>query len=149
MRHLEYLIIPLLEGFEWFDESLQRSLQNAGWPALTRPESMVMAHVQLDVVRPADIARRLRLTRQAVHSTIGILVDRGIFALAPDPHDGRIKIVTLTKLGLAMKKEAMQVVEELTRTLTKRVGPEKVKALIEAFAADWGEPITVVVDRKK
>ena len=143
MQHTEYLIIPLLEGFEWFDESLQRSLQAAGWPALTRPESMVIAHVQLELVRPAEIARRLRLTRQAVHSTIAGLVERGIFALAPDPHDRRIKVVQLTEVGEAIKADAMRIVEDISRQLEARIGRARMTALVEAFAADWGEPITI------
>jgi DNA-binding MarR family transcriptional regulator len=149
VQHIDYLIIPLLEGFEWFDESLQRSLQAAGWPALTRPESMVIAHVQLDLVRPADIARRLRLTRQAVHSTIAGLVERGLFALEPDPHDGRIKMVTLTAMGEAIKVDAMRAVNDITRELEARIGAERISALAEAFAADWGEPVTIQGGKKR
>ena len=128
----DYLIVPLLAGFEWFDESLQMSLREAGWPHLTRPESMVMMHVQMNVVRPADIARSLRLTRQAVHSTINSLVERGVFEMADDPTDGRIRIVQLTPMGKAMRQDAQKIVAELT---------EEVKALREAFGSDWGAPI--------
>ena len=78
MDRNDYMIVPLLAAFEWFDESLQRSLKEAGWPPLTRPESMVMMHVQLNIVRPSDIARSLRLTRQAIHATIGSLVERNL-----------------------------------------------------------------------
>lgn len=137
----DYLIVPLLAGFEWFDESLQMSLREAGWPHLTRPESMVMMHVQMDVVRPADIARSLRLTRQAVHSTINSLVERGVFELADDPTDGRIRIVRLTPMGKAMRQDARKIVEHLTQELGRRIGARRVKALHEAFAGDWGPPV--------
>ncbi len=137
----DYLIVPLLAGFEWFDESLQMSLREAGWPHLTRPESMVMMHVQMDVVRPADIARSLRLTRQAVHSTINSLVERGVFEMADDPTDGRIRIVQLTPMGKAMRQDARKIVEHLTQELSRRIGARRVKALNEAFAGDWGAPI--------
>ena len=121
----DYLIVPLLAGFEWFDESLQMSLREAGWPHLTRPESMVMMHVQMNLVRPADIARSLRLTRQAVHSTINSV--------------GRI--VQLTPMGKAMRQDAQKIVAELTEELGRRVGAKRVKALREAFGSDWGAPI--------
>jgi DNA-binding MarR family transcriptional regulator len=136
-----YLIVPLLSGFEWFDESLQMSLREAGWPQLTRPESMVMMHVQMDIVRPADIARSLRLTRQAVHSTINSLVERGVFQLADDPTDGRIRIVQLTAQGNAMRADAQRIVEHLSKELARRIGTKRLKALQEAFAADWGDPV--------
>lgn len=137
----DYLIVPLLAGFEWFDESLQMSLREAGWPHLTRPESMVMMHVQMDVVRPADIARSLRLTRQAVHSTINSLVERGVFELADDPTDGRIRIVQLTPMGKAMRQDAQKIVAHLSEELGRRIGARRVKALREAFAGDWGAPV--------
>ena len=129
LHRSDYLIVPLLQGFEWFDESLQRSLVANGQPALTRPESMVMMHVQLGITRPADIARSLRITRQAVHSTITSLVERGIFALEDDPDDGRIK----------------QIVDQLTDELTRRIGKRAVQALREAFVADWGSPATITL----
>ncbi len=135
-----YLIVPLLAGFEWFDESLQMSLREAGWPHLTRPESMVMMHVQMNIVRPADIARSLRLTRQAVHSTINALVDRGVFELVNDPEDGRIKIVQLTPMGNAMRQDAQKIVDSLTEELGRRIGTKNVKALRDAFGRDWGAP---------
>lgn len=141
--HSKFLIVPLLEGFEWFDESLQLSLRELGWPQLTRPESMVMMHVQLDIVRPADIARSLRLTRQAVHSTIASLVERGVFELADDPTDGRIKIVQLTAMGNAMRGDAQRIVQRLTVELADRIGAEQIEALRQAFGQDWGTPITV------
>jgi len=145
---LDYLIVPLLAGFEWFDESLQLSLKEAGWPALTRPESMVMMHIQMNIVRPAEIARSLRLTRQAVHSTVASLVDRGIFKLVPDPTDGRIRIVVLTGMGEAMRRDAKRIVESLTKTLNKRIGRRHMRALRDAFASDWGSPVTVTIGER-
>ncbi|WP_426031319.1 MarR family winged helix-turn-helix transcriptional regulator [Caulobacter sp. DWP3-1-3b2] len=148
MDATRYLIVPLLQGFEWFDESLQLSLRENGWPPLTRPESIVMMHVQMDIVRPSDIARSLRLTRQAVHVTIKTLVDRGVFEMADDPIDGRIKIVKLTPMGEAMRQDAKTIVDQLTDILTLRVGPKKIKALREAFLADWGEPVVCRLQRR-
>jgi DNA-binding MarR family transcriptional regulator len=143
-----YLIVPLLQGFEWFDEGLQLSLRENGWPQLTRPESMVMMHVQMDIVRPADIARSLRLTRQAVHFTIRSLVDRGIFEMADDPVDGRIKIVKLTAMGEAMRRDARSIVDALTEVLIERIGARRIKALRDAFSGDWGEPTVYTIDRQ-
>ena len=65
MDGMTYLIVPLLQGFEWFDESLQRSLQARGWPQLTQPESSVMIHVILGINRPAEIAFRRPDRRRA------------------------------------------------------------------------------------
>lgn len=139
----EFVFVSLLEGFEWFDESLQLSLKAAGHPQLSRTESMIMIHVQTGITRPSDIARSLRLTRQAVHQTIASLVEREIFELLPDPDDGRVKAVHLTAQGRAMRKDANKIVRALTDTLAYRIGQQQVDGLRAAFRQPWGEPATL------
>lgn len=145
MIETEFIFVSLLEGFEWFDESLQRSLKGAGQPPLSRTESMIMIHVQMNVTRPSEIARSLRLTRQAVHQSINSLVERGVFELRPDPDDGRIKNVFLTEKGKAMRKDANRIVRELTDILGYRIGQQQVDALRAAFRQPWGDPVTLDV----
>lgn len=143
MIETEFIFVSLLEGFEWFDESLQRSLKASGQPQLSRTESMIMIHVQMNITRPSEIARSLRLTRQAVHQTINSLVERGVFELRPDPEDGRVKTVILTEKGKAMRKDANRIVREATDMLAYRIGQQQVDALRAAFRQPWGEPVTL------
>lgn len=141
MDSMTYLIVPLLQGFEWFDESLQRSLQARGWPQLTQPESSVMIHVILGINRPAEIARSMGLTRQAVHTTVKQVVGKGIFSLQDDPLDKRSKMVTLTATGKAMRRDAQLTVQYLAEHLSARIGKQHVENLRAAFASDWGPAI--------
>ncbi len=141
MDGMTYLIVPLLQGFEWFDESLQRSLQARGWPQLTQPESSVMIHVILGINRPAEIARSMGLTRQAVHTTVKQVVSKGIFSLQDDPLDKRSKMVTLTATGRAMRRDAQLTVQYLAEQLSARIGKQHVDNLRAAFASDWGPAI--------
>ncbi len=146
MTETEFVFVSLLEGFEWFDESLQLSLKAAGLPQLSRTESMIMIHVQSGITKPSEIARSLRLTRQAVHQTIAALVEREIFELRPHPEDGRVKAVHLTDLGRSMRKDANRIVRALTDTLAYRIGQQQVDALRAAFRQPWGEPATLDVE---
>ena len=114
---------------------------------VTRAESIVILHVLVGAQRPADIARSLRLSRQAVHSTIGSLVEAGFFALEPDPTDGRMKIVVLTEQGWKMFNDANSIVQQLGAALEKRIGKRNMRALREAFEVDWGEPPVVLPER--
>lgn len=148
MDDAQHLILPLLLGFEWFDESLQLSLAANGWPRLSRPESIVMMHVQMGITRPADIARSLHLTRQAVHVTVKALIARGVFKLENDPGDKRMKIVALTPLGRAMRADARVIVDALTEELSERIGGRQIKALRDAFRQDWGPPIAHRIARE-
>jgi DNA-binding MarR family transcriptional regulator len=141
MDNIAYLIVPLLQGFEWFDEGLQASLRTRGWPTLTGTESMVVIHVIINIVRPSDIARSMGLTRQAVHITIGQVVKKGIFELLADPDDKRGKIVSLTKVGKAMRRDAQLTVAYCAEQLATRIGEEHVRNLRAVFAKDWGAPV--------
>jgi hypothetical protein len=82
---IRHLLLSLLQGFYWFDEGLQNYLQARGWPAVTRPQSMVMANVVLGVRRPSDIARNMGVSRQAIHATINQMIGLGMVALVDDP----------------------------------------------------------------
>ena len=96
---IRHLLLSLLQGFYWFDEGLQNYLQARGWPAVTRPQSMVMATMVLGVRRPSDIARRLGVSRQAIHATINQMIELGIVALVDDPANRRVKVVAPTAKG--------------------------------------------------
>ncbi|MBW7930299.1 MAG: MarR family transcriptional regulator [Gammaproteobacteria bacterium] len=141
-----YLIVPLLQGFEWFDESLQQSLRARGWPQLTQPQSSVMIHVILGVNRPSAIARSMGLSRQAVHVTIKQVVKKGIFDLLDDPQDKRSKIIVLTAMGQAMRRDAQATIQYLMDQLAQRIGQRYVDGLRAAFTRDWGPPIVCPVD---
>ncbi|HBN09662.1 MAG TPA: MarR family transcriptional regulator [Cyanobacteria bacterium UBA8530] len=136
------LIVPLLQAFFWFDDGLQSYLQSKGWHQVTRPQSMVMAHVVMGVHNPSEIARSLGISRQAVHTTINQMVELGMLELRDDNNDRRAKVVALTGRGQEMREDADRVMSDLKAELCNRIGKRNVDNLIKAFSADWGAPIT-------
>lgn len=142
MKNTEYLIVPLLQGFYWFDEGLQGYLRSRGWSEITRSQSMIMVSVITGTRNPSDIARALGISRQAVHATIEQMVKMDILELVDDPADGRAKMVKLSKSGEMRRKDARRAVALLARELAARIGKQNVDNLMKAFAADWGEPLT-------
>jgi len=137
----DFLIVPLLQGFSWFDDGLQAYLQAKGWPHVTRPQSMVMVHVVRGVTRPSDIARNLGVSRQAIHTTINQMIELGIFELEDDPEDGRSKRVVIAPDGQRMRAVAQEAMRIMSAALEERIGKTAVAALHDAFAADWGPPL--------
>ena len=136
-----YLIVPLLQGFFWFDDGLQNYLQARGWDNVTRPQSMVMVNVVTGVRKPSDIARNLGISRQAVHTTINQMVELGMFEMQDDPADGRSKIVTITEKGHRMRKDADEAMAVLAEELRRRIGKTAVDNLMKAFTPEWGDPM--------
>jgi DNA-binding MarR family transcriptional regulator len=139
---IRHLLLSLLQGFYWFDEGLQNYLQARGWPAVTRPQSMVMANIVLGVRRPSDIARRLGVSRQAIHATINQMVELGIVALADDPANRRVKVVAPTAQGEAMRIDAQRAMVVMGDELGRRIGRAQLLKAAHLLHEDWGPPLT-------
>jgi DNA-binding MarR family transcriptional regulator len=132
------LMPRLLHRLVWMDEALQARLHQAGWPDVSRAQSMVMLNVTSGIRRPSDIARRLGLSRQAVHVTIGQMSDLGILRLVEDPRDGRSRRVELTAFGDQMRHAAQAAMQDIAAHLVDRIGADALTALLGALRADWG-----------
>lgn len=139
---IKHLLLSLLQGFYWFDEGLQNYLQAQGWPAVTRPQSMVMANIVLGVRRPSDIARNMGVSRQAIHATINQMIELGIVALVDDPANRRVKIVAPTQQGETMRLDAQQAMVVMGDELGRRLGKAAVLRTAHLLNEDWGPPLT-------
>lgn len=141
------LIIALFQRFCWLDEGLQARLHDAGWPDVSRAQSMVMTNIVTGVVRPSDIARNLGFSRQAIHTTIGQMVEMGMVKLEGDPEDRRNKIVSLTPAGEQMRHDAQVAMDALGAQVAGKLGQRRFDALLATLEADWGENIQPVPDK--
>jgi DNA-binding MarR family transcriptional regulator len=141
MDNAEYLIVPIWQAFVWLDEGLQNYLRLRGWPQVTRPQSMVMTNVVAGVTRPSDIARNLGVSRQAIHVTIGQMVEIGLLELVDDPADRRSKIAAISAKGGLMRQSAQEAMRLLGLQLRRRIGDAHVESLKTILAADWGAPV--------
>lgn len=134
-----YLIIALFQRFCWLDEGLQSRLHNAGWPDVSRGQSMVMTNIVTGVVRPSDIARNMGFSRQAIHTTIGQMIEMGIVKLDDYPGDRRHKIVSLTSTGEKMRHDAQVAMDALGAQVAAKLGQRRFEALLATLESDWGD----------
>ena len=139
---IRHVLLSLLQGFYWFDEGLQNYLQARGWPAVTRPQSMVMANIVLGVRRPSDIARRLGVSRQAIHATLNQMVDLGMLALVDDPTNGRVKEVVVTQQGERMRLDAQRAMVLMGDELGRRLGKPQLLKMAHLLHENWGDAMT-------
>lgn len=133
----------LLRAFSWFDASLLRTLAARGWPQLTQAQSLVMAHVPPEGTRSSELARRIGVTRQAVHQTIRELAAVGLVRLEVDATNRSAKLVGLTGKGRANVAAALSAFEDLEVALAARLGAAHARALRRALEVAWGEPVTL------
>lgn len=121
-----------------FDALLHRivalnKLFGAAGEALARPagqtlaRTLIMRQLQAEAVSVAELARRLRLTRQSVQRVADVLVDDGLLTYRDNPQHARAKLACLTVAGSA----ALAVIDahqrDWSRTLGAIFGTEKLE----------------------
>ena len=116
-------------------------LRAAGWGEITRAQSLVFAHLGRGGARPSDLARRMQVTRQAMHEMLRDLGKLGLVELTADPGNRRAKQVALTARGKRMMGDAEEVLRELERELEDRIGRKRVARYRRALESDWGAPV--------
>ena len=132
-----HLMLYLFEHFVWMDEQLQTQVRAKGWPDISRSQSMVLLNISAGTVRPSDIARKLGISRQAVHTTIRQLSNKDIVRLERDGSDGRHRRLVLTETGQRMRHDAQAAVESVTRAVEQRLGKQHFADMMAGLAADW------------
>jgi DNA-binding MarR family transcriptional regulator len=131
----------LLQGFRWFDDGLIAGLRSLGWPELTRAHSMIFANLDVEGVRIAELARRVGVSRQAVHQSVHELVGMGLLDLRADVRNRSAKLVVPTAAGRRSIAVALELFAGLERELADRIGASPVAQLRRALDRDWGPPL--------
>jgi DNA-binding MarR family transcriptional regulator len=107
---------------------------------LARSHSLVFSHLDADGTRPAEIARRAGISRQAVGQTVAQMKDQGLVKLTADPTNRRARLVQPTAKGRKALERSGSGSSAAEKVLSRRIGASRVKSLREALEQDWGTP---------
>lgn len=132
------LMWTILRGGIWLDRCLQENLEARGWPTLSRTESQIMVLASAGITRQVEISKALGLTRQAINQTLGLLKEKGLIDLLPDPDDGRCKIIAFSKNGRHQRQDALSIIDLMEAELARRIGRKTLAALKDGLDRDWG-----------
>ena len=122
-------------GFKEF----RKRLDAAGHSAVRPGHGCVFRFIHEGGSRLTELAETSGLTKQAVAEVVADLERLGYIERAPDPDDGRAKVIRLTELGADAQGVARGIFAELEREWGERYGAERVAALrelVEEIAAD-------------
>lgn len=133
------LAASLLQASEWFNLALLDRLEAQGWPRITRSQSLVFLHLGGGVLRPAELARRVGISRQSMQTLLEHLEHLELVSQRPDPADGRAKQVRVAPRGRRLVAAAEATLRDLEAELVERIGAAQVEALRGALAVDWGQ----------
>jgi len=128
----------LLDAFNWFDMSLLTSMKEQGLKEISHSQSMVMAHLTDAGIRISELAKCLRISRQAAQKRVSELERLGFVSTDTDPTNLSAKIVTLTPKGKKYVNVALNIFAELEMELSKRIGIDNFECMKKAVEKDWG-----------
>jgi DNA-binding MarR family transcriptional regulator len=136
----EHLIDLLFRRFAQLEAELSARLASGGWHQLTRPQIMLFAYLHGPGSRASDIARHMRISRQAVHQMVKSLEADGLLRQIPDPEQGNAKLIIKTDAGYQLNDIARTYLREIDDNVSAAVGKKQMGILREILLSDWTSP---------
>ncbi|MFT5576262.1 MAG: DNA-binding MarR family transcriptional regulator [Bermanella sp.] len=102
--------------------------------------------ITVGINRPAQLARNLGVSRQAIHQLLQGMKEDGVLELAPDPSDKRAKVVQFSAASEGIRKAAESAISAIENELAERIGKQVFENLKMALRIDWGELVTAAPD---
>ena len=124
--HPFLLIFELREAVDALERTLLTRLDADDWPRLTINQVLLFAHLEPDGVTPAELARRMGMSRQSMQKNLDRLSELGLVSVQPHPQDRRSNLVTTTAAGKAFSHSAAQFLDGVERRLEAAFGTEAV-----------------------
>lgn len=134
------LMMNLLSAVYWFDEALQARLEQAGYPNVSRTQSLLLANLAAGEHRAIRIASNLGVSRQAISQILADLEKRNIVTLTTDPDDRRARIVDFHASAGDLRTLAAAILDDLEAVVAQRIGEDRFAIMRDGLAADWGLP---------
>jgi DNA-binding MarR family transcriptional regulator len=103
VRRLERLMV---------DELIER-LRAAGYDDMTAAHHPVFENIDPAGTRLTTLAARAGMTHQSMGELVATLEQRGYLERAPDPSDGRARLVRLTDHGRDAVRQAVREIEQI------------------------------------
>ena len=124
----------LAKAAQRWNELLAERFAASGWEEV-RPSygSVLVPLFEEDGLRMGELARRARLSKQAMTELVRHLEHDGLVERRPDPSDGRASVVFLTERSRAFQPVAVLTLADLDRLVRERLDDEGAEALRAAL----------------
>lgn len=130
----------LIARNEWFDRGIMNAVRSGPNAYLTPGQARLLARMGGKPTSMAELARRLAISRQAVHKSVSELARRGILEVREDPERGNSKLVVYTDKGRQVNRSGAQIIDRLEQRIAQRIGAAGLAELKTLLAAAWDEP---------
>jgi DNA-binding MarR family transcriptional regulator len=124
-----------------FEGEMYPRMHAAGFGDLRPGHGCVFGTITPEGDRLTVLAERANLTKQAVGEVVSELEKAGYVERVPDPHDGRAKIIRLTKRGEAAWNMGWSILNEIRGRWEERYGKERVATMVELLGEIVGNEL--------
>ncbi len=114
------------------EQALAR-MRDRGAPKLRPAHAALFPHIDLDGTRLTELARRVGVSKQAVNQLVNDLEEMGTVERAPDPSDGRAKLIRFSRHGRNSILDGLAMLGEIERELAQKIGEDNMSALHRAL----------------
>lgn len=125
----------LFRGARLLNERALTRLRARGRSQASSAHTALLPHIDLEGTRLTEIARRMRVSKQAVDQTVSELEAVGMVSRVPDPSDGRARLVRFTAAGRRELLKGLELLVELQEELAEHLGRARMKRLHADLAA--------------
>lgn len=130
------------EALQW---EVYGGLAARGFPEIRPAHSAVFRHIGPDGARPTALADRAGMTKQSMAYLLDGLEEAGHLRSAPDPSDGRARIVRLTAKGERALDALLALSAETEARVAERIGRRRAAKLRRALE-EWVDAIQATED---
>ena len=129
----------LIERSDWFAREIMKGVKRSDFAFITPAQSRLLAHMGGKPMSMAEIARRLAISRQAVHKTVTELLRRGILEVRDDPERGNSKLVVYTEKGRQVNRGGAQIIERIEERIARRIGSDGLATVKRLLSQAWDD----------
>ena len=135
LRHL------LMARSDWMEQRVMALAARNGYPHVTTAMNRLFAHLGGKPLGLSELARRLSVSRQAVHKLAQEAEQLGLVEFVPSEEDGRVKLLRFTQKGWRMSEKAAASFAEIEQELARQIGTQELESLKRILALPWPEAL--------
>jgi DNA-binding MarR family transcriptional regulator len=128
----------LLARSDWFAREIMSGVRRTEYAYITPAQSRLLATMAGKPTSMAELARRLAISRQAVHKTVAELARRGILEIRDDPERRNAKLIVYTERGRQVNRAGAAIIDRVEDRIASRIGRDRLEGLKALLSEDWG-----------
>lgn len=139
ISHKKLLRYWLLQRSDWMETRVAELAKANGYGHVAAALNRFFAQLGGRPLGLSELARRMSISRQAVHKLAVEAQRLGLVEFIESEHDGRVKLLQFSKEGRAMSEKAARDFERMEHDLAAQIGAENVETLKRILSMPWSD----------